>query len=101
MQRSHVNIINKEYDGTMIDLIFQKNYDIVISKIKDDTQKIQKTASKFKDIDKSRKEIKSELFGNIASKGTNFIMKEVENVNQNEIVFNSEKDLNELILPDF
>lgn len=49
--RSHINnikieffnIINKEYDGTMIDLIFQKNYDIVISKIKDDTQKIQKT----------------------------------------------------------
>ena len=96
-----MNIIKILSDEKIYSFIFSDNHDILDAQIKNDKEKIKKLFSSFEEKMKKKQKSKEKDIMQSVKKGTQYVIKETENLKEIEVTIKADSDLKSVIEQDF
>ena len=101
LEKQFFEIINSSDNSNVLDVIYEKNLNVLENQKKEDDLEFQKIFATFINNIHKKNTIVDEKFGNSAKKGTNYVMKEVQTLREIEVVCGRGCDVDTIIEPDF
>lgn len=84
-----------------VDFIYRDNFDIVEKQIKKDNKKINNMFKDFDELNQIKKDVRENEAKESFQKGSNYSMKETENIREIKIAIEINQDLKSVIEQDF
>ena len=101
LKEEFLNIIQFTFSKKLSDVIYENNYEILEKQIENDNKIIDGLFEPYKEIIKTKLKSREQCFKDLHQKGTNYSMKETENVREIKVTVEIEQKLDSVIKQDF
>ena len=101
LKEEFLDIIQFTFSKKLSDVMFENNYEILEKQIENDNKIIDGLFKPYKETIKTKQKSREQCFKDLHQKGTNYSMKETENVREIKVTVQINDDLTSKIKQDF